>query len=52
MRSLKLAYMHFTFGLRIACAVAAQAALALFAPVDWRASFARIRADGGRGGAR
>lgn len=50
MGRLKLDYGQLTFVLRIVCAVAALAALALLAPFDWRGHFARLPAGAGRAG--
>lgn len=44
MSRLKMSYGQLALLLRVACAVAALAALALLAPVDWRSSFGRVPA--------
>ena len=45
----RLDLMQFIFVLRIVCAVAALAALALLAPGDWRGHFGRVKAAGEQG---
>ncbi len=48
MSRLNLSWDQFALVLRVLCAVAALAALALLAPSDWRAHFARFPAAGRR----
>ena len=45
----RLNLMQFIFVLRIVCAIAALAALALLAPEDWRGHFGRVNASGEQG---
>ena len=49
MSRVKHVYGQLAFVLRIVCAVAALAALALLAPFDWRGHFARLPGGAGRG---
>jgi hypothetical protein len=48
MSRLKFDYGQLALVLKAVCAVAALAALALFAPADWRGRFARLPSGGGR----
>lgn len=49
MHYLRLDLMQFMFVLRIVCAIAALAVLALLAPEDWRGHFGRVNAAGEQG---
>ena len=52
MSRLQMSYVQLALLLRVVCAVAALAAMALLAPADWRGNFGRVPAAGGHGAGR